>query len=108
VCLGHQAIVVAYGGTVDRAPEIRHGKTSAITHDGTGVFTGLSNPFTATRYHSLAASRVPDELEECAWSEEGVVQGVRHRRYPVVGVQFHPESILTVEGKALLANFLSG
>jgi anthranilate synthase component 2 len=108
VCLGHQAIVVAYGGTVDRAPEIRHGKTSAITHDGTGIFTGLSNPFTATRYHSLAASRVPDELEECAWSEEGVVQGVRHRRYPVVGVQFHPESILTVEGKALLANFLSG
>jgi anthranilate synthase component 2 len=106
VCLGHQAIVIAYGGTVDRAPEIRHGKTSEITHDGTGVFTGLSNPFTATRYHSLAASRVPDELEECAWSEEGVVQGVRHREYPVVGVQFHPESILTVEGKALLANFL--
>jgi anthranilate synthase component 2 len=108
VCLGHQAIVIAYGGTVDRAPEIRHGKTSEITHDGTGVFTGLSNPFTATRYHSLAASRVPDELEECAWSEEGVVQGVRHREYPVVGVQFHPESILTVEGKALLANFLGG
>jgi anthranilate synthase component 2 len=108
VCLGHQAIVIAYGGTVDRAPEIRHGKTSEITHDGTGVFTGLSNPFTATRYHSLAASRVPDELEECAWSEEGVVQGVRHRKYPVVGVQFHPESILTVEGKALLANFLGG
>ena len=108
VCLGHQAIVIAYGGTVDRAPEIRHGKTSEITHDGNGVFTGLSNPFTATRYHSLAASRVPDDLEECAWSEEGVVQGVRHREYPVAGVQFHPESILTVEGKALLANFLDG
>jgi anthranilate synthase component 2 len=108
VCLGHQAVVVAYGGAVDRAPEIRHGKTSEITHDGAGVFAGLSNPFTATRYHSLAASRMPDELEECAWSEEGVVQGVRHRVYPVVGVQFHPESILTVEGKALLANFLAG
>ncbi len=108
VCLGHQAIVVAYGGAVDRAPEIRHGKTSEITHDGLGVFAGLSNPFTATRYHSLATTLVPDELEECAWSEEGVVQGVRHREHPVAGVQFHPESILTVEGKALLANFLSG
>ena len=108
VCLGHQAVIVAYGGAVDRAPEIRHGKTSQITHDGEGVFAGLSNPFTATRYHSLAASRVPNTLEECAWSEEGVVQGVRHRQYPVVGVQFHPESILTVEGKALLANFLAG
>ena len=107
VCLGHQAIVVAYGGAVDRAPEIRHGKTSEIKHDGLGVFAGLSNPFTATRYHSLAASLVPEELEECAWSEEGVVQGVRHREHPVAGVQFHPESILTVEGKALLANFLS-
>jgi anthranilate synthase component 2 len=108
VCLGHQAVVVAYGGTVDPAPEIRHGKTSEIAHDGLGVFVGLSNPFTATRYHSLAASRLPDELEECAWSEEGVVQGVRHRQYPVAGVQFHPESILTIEGKALLANFLGG
>ncbi|MDH3261995.1 MAG: aminodeoxychorismate/anthranilate synthase component II [Acidimicrobiia bacterium] len=108
VCLGHQAVVIAYGGAVDPAPEIRHGKTSEITHDGAGVFAGLSNPFTATRYHSLAASRIPAELEECAWSEEGVVQGVRHREYPVVGVQFHPESILTVEGKALLANFLAG
>jgi anthranilate synthase component 2 len=108
VCLGHQAIVVAFGGVVDPAPEIRHGKTSEITHDGKGVFAGLSNPFTATRYHSLAATRVPDELEECAWSEEGVVQGIRHRDKPIVGVQFHPESILTLEGKALLANFLSG
>lgn len=108
VCLGHQAVVVAYGGAVDRAPEIRHGKTSEITHDEIGVFAGLSNPFTATRYHSLAASRVPAELEECAWSEDGVVQAVRHREYPVIGVQFHPESILTVEGKTLLANFLAG
>jgi len=108
VCLGHQAVVVAFGGSVDRAPEIRHGKTSEIAHDGRGVFASLSNPFTATRYHSLAASRVPEVLEECAWSEEGVVQGVRHRDYPITGVQFHPESILTVEGKALLANFLAG
>ena len=108
VCLGHQAVVVAFGGSVDRAPEIRHGKTSEITHDGQGVFEGLTNPFTATRYHSLAAAQVPDVLEECAWSEEGVVQGVRHRQYPIAGVQFHPESILTLEGKALLANFLAG
>ncbi len=106
VCLGHQAVVVAFGGTVSRAPEIRHGKTSEITHDGLGVFAGLSNPFTATRYHSLAAAVVPEVLLECAWSEEGVVQGVRHRELPVTGVQFHPESILTDEGKALLANFL--
>ena len=108
VCLGHQAVVVAFGGSVDRAPEIRHGKTSEITHDGRGLFVGLSNPFTATRYHSLAATEVPEVLEESAWSEDGVVQGVRHRRYPIAGVQFHPESILTVEGKALLANFLAG
>lgn len=107
VCLGHQAVVVAYGGEVGPAPEIRHGKTSEISHDGQGVFRGLTNPFTATRYHSLATSRTPDDLEECAWSEEGVVQGVRHRSHPVAGVQFHPESILTVQGKALLANFLS-
>ena len=107
VCLGHQAIVVAFGGTVGRAPEIRHGKTSEITHDGRGLFAGLSNPFTATRYHSLAATYVPECLEECAWSEEGVVQGVRHRELPITGVQFHPESVLTTEGKAILANFLA-
>lgn len=107
VCLGHQAIVVAFGGTVGRAPEIRHGKTSEITHDGRGLFAGLSNPFTATRYHSLAATFVPESLEECAWSEEGVVQAVRHRELPITGVQFHPESVLTKEGKALLANFLA-
>ena len=108
VCLGHQAVIAAFGGVVGRAPEIRHGKTSEIRHDGRGVFEGLTNPFTATRYHSLAAETVPEVLEECAWSEEGVVQGVRHKEYPISGVQFHPESILTAEGKALLRNFLAG
>ena len=108
VCLGHQAIVVAYGGEVGRAPEPRHGKTSEITHDGAGVFAGLPNPFTATRYHSLAARTLPDDLEVTARSEDGVVQGVRHRSLPVFGVQFHPESIMTEVGKRLLANFLAG
>jgi len=106
VCLGHQAIAVAYGGQVGLAPEPRHGKTSEVRHDGTGVFSGLDNPFTATRYHSLAAVVLPDELRPCAWSEDGVVQGIQHRVDPVVGVQFHPESIMTTEGKKLLANFL--
>ncbi|HUO46302.1 MAG TPA: aminodeoxychorismate/anthranilate synthase component II [Acidimicrobiia bacterium] len=106
VCLGHQAIAVAFGGKVDLAPEPRHGKTSSVRHDGRGVFAGLENPFVATRYHSLAAVSLPDDLEECAWSEDGVVQGIRHRTLPVVGVQFHPESIMTSEGKRLLANFL--
>lgn len=108
VCLGHQAIAVAYGGKVDLAPEPRHGKTSTVRHDGKGLFSGLENPFTATRYHSLAAVILPDELEPCAWSEDGVIQGIRHRTHPVVGVQFHPESIMTTEGKKLLANFLMG
>jgi len=108
VCLGHQAIAVAYGGKVDLAPEPRHGKTSTVRHDGMGVFEGLENPFTATRYHSLAAVRLPDELEPCAWSEDGVIQGIRHRTDPVAGVQFHPESVMTTEGKKLLANFLRG
>lgn len=107
VCLGHQAVVAAFGGSVDLAPEPRHGKTSLIRHDGKGVFSNLSDPFEATRYHSLAAVTLPDELTECAWSEDGVVQGVRHRELDVHGVQFHPESVMTVEGKALLANFLS-
>ena len=106
VCLGHQAMVVAFGGTVDLAPEPRHGKTSEITHDGRGAFAGLANPFTATRYHSLAAVEVPDDLEVSAHSEDGVVQGVRHRTHPIEAVQFHPESVMTTEGKALLANFL--
>lgn len=106
VCLGHQAVVAAFGGEIRLAPEPRHGKTSRIRHDGKGVFSGLSDGFEATRYHSLAAVRIPAELEECAWSEDDVLQGVRHRSLPVHGVQFHPESVMTTEGKALLANFL--
>jgi anthranilate synthase/aminodeoxychorismate synthase-like glutamine amidotransferase len=108
VCLGHQVIAAMYGGTVDRAPEPRHGKTSPITHDGRGVFANLSNPFEATRYHSLAVLDVPDQLQVTARSEDGVVQGLRHRDLPIEGVQFHPESVMTGEGKRLLANFLAG
>jgi len=108
VCLGHQAIGQAFGGTVARAKAQMHGKTSEIRHDGRGVFAGLSNPLTATRYHSLVIlpHTVPAELEVTAWAEDGEIMGVRHRRWPVEGVQFHPESILTVEGKRLLGNFL--
>jgi anthranilate synthase component 2 len=106
VCLGHQAIVAAFGGRVDLAPEPKHGKTSQIRHDGKGVFAGLQMPFTATRYHSLAAVQLPDGLEACAWSEDDVIQGIRHRLLPISGVQFHPESVLTTEGKKLLQNFL--
>ena len=107
VCLGHQAIAVAFGGVVDLAPEPRHGKVSPITHDGRGVFRELPNPFEATRYHSLAAVELPDELEATAHSEDGVVQGIRHKTLPITGVQFHPESIMTKSGMKLLANFLS-
>ena len=108
VCLGHQSIGQAYGATVARAQTQMHGKTSQIRHDAAGVFVGLSNPFTATRYHSLAVLKdtVTPDLEVTAWSEDGEIMGIRHRRHPVEGVQFHPESILTVEGKKLLANFL--
>jgi anthranilate synthase/aminodeoxychorismate synthase-like glutamine amidotransferase len=108
VCLGHQAIGQAFGATVTRARMQMHGKTSDIRHDGKGVFAGLSNPFTATRYHSLIvlADTVPGDLEISARTDDGQVMGLRHRRYPIEGVQFHPESILTVEGKRLLANFL--
>lgn len=108
VCLGHQVIVSAFGGEIGLAPTVMHGKTSEIRHDENGIFTGLSNPFVATRYHSLAADTVPHILEACAWSEDDVVQGVRHRELPIHGVQFHPESILTVEGMSILKNFLSG
>jgi len=108
VCLGHQAIGAALGGTIVRAPRIMHGKTSPIRHDGRGVFRELSNPFAATRYHSLVIDRgtLPAELEVSAWTDEGEIMGVRHRSLPVEGVQFHPESILTLEGKRLLQNFL--
>jgi len=111
VCLGHQAIGEAYGGTVGRARRQMHGKVSPIVHQDVGVFRGLGNPFVATRYHSLAILRgtVPDCLQVTAWSEDdGEIMGVRHREHPVQGVQFHPESILTVEGKRLLQNFLEG
>ena len=107
VCLGHQVIAAMFGGVVARAPEPRHGKTSPITHDSRGVFANLSNPFKATRYHSLAVLDVPEELQVTARSEDGVVQGLRHRTRPIEGVQFHPESVMTGEGKHLLANFLS-
>jgi anthranilate synthase component II len=108
VCLGHQAIGRAFGATVARARIQMHGKTSEVRHDGRGVFAGLSNPFVATRYHSLVvlADTVPPDLEVAARAEDGEVMGLRHRRHPIEGVQFHPESILTVEGKRLLANFL--
>lgn len=108
VCLGHQCIGQIYGGQVVRAPQIMHGKTSAIHHHGTGVFAGLPSPLEATRYHSLVVDRasVPDVLEITAETEDGVVMGLRHRELDVEGVQFHPESILTHSGKDLLANFL--
>jgi anthranilate synthase/aminodeoxychorismate synthase-like glutamine amidotransferase len=109
VCLGHQAIGAAFGGDVVLAPVLMHGKTSGIYHDGQTIFRSLARPFTATRYHSLMVSRdrLPDCLEISAHTEDGVIMGLRHRQYPLEGVQFHPESILTNEGKKLLANFLS-
>jgi anthranilate synthase/aminodeoxychorismate synthase-like glutamine amidotransferase len=108
VCLGHQAIGEAFGGRVVRAPRPIHGKTSWVHHDGRGLFAGLPGPFEATRYHSLVVEResVPDCLEVSAWTDDGLVMGLRHRSAPVDGVQFHPESILTSAGKALLANFV--
>jgi anthranilate synthase/aminodeoxychorismate synthase-like glutamine amidotransferase len=108
VCLGHQCIGQAFGGDIVSAPHLMHGKTSEIHHDGTGLFAGLPNPFVATRYHSLVVrpESVPAELEVTATSSDGVVMGLRHRELPVEGVQFHPESVLTASGPALLANFL--
>ena len=108
VCLGHQAIGQAFGATVARARRQMHGKTSAVEHDGRGVFRGVPSPFSATRYHSLAvlADTVPEDLEISARADDGEVMGLRHRRWPVEGVQFHPEAILTEHGKILLANFL--
>ena len=109
VCLGHQSIGQVFGGNVIRAPRLMHGKTSMIHHDGRGLFAGLSNPFVATRYHSLIVERetLPAVLEVSAWTEEGEIMGLRHRELAVDGVQFHPESILTLEGKRLLGNFLA-
>ncbi|GGO86135.1 aminodeoxychorismate/anthranilate synthase component II [Wenjunlia tyrosinilytica] len=111
VCLGLQSMAVAYGGVVGRAPELLHGKTSPVSHEGRGVFTGLPSPFTATRYHSLAVDpqTVPPRFEVTAWTGSGenyVVQGMRHRDLPVEGVQFHPESVLTEWGHRMLANWL--
>ena len=108
VCLGHQAIVEAFGGEVGYARELLHGKASPVRHDGTGLFTGLPEPFDAGRYHSLAATRLPEELEPTAYADDGEVMAVRHRELPIVGVQFHPESVLTPDGPALGRNFIEG
>ncbi len=108
VCLGHQSIGEAFGGQVVRAPVLMHGKTSPIAHDGRRLFADLPNPFDATRYHSLIVQRegLPEELEVTAQSPDGLIMGMQHRTHPIYGVQFHPESILTVAGPALLRNFL--
>ena len=108
VCLGHQALAEAYGGTVTHAPELMHGKTSAVIHQGANVFAGLPSPFTATRYHSLAAvnGSIPPELEITATTESGVIMGLAHRTAPLYGVQFHPESVLTEGGYQMLGNWL--
>ena len=108
VCLGHQCIGQAFGGRVDRAGEIMPGKTSVIHHDGRGVLQGLPDPMEAIRYHSLVVYRdgLPDTLEVTAWTDSGLIMGVRHREFPIEGVQFHPESIMTPQGKDILRNFL--
>ena len=109
VCLGHQCIGHVYGGKVSRAPRLMHGKTSSIYHKGKGLFDGIPSPFRATRYHSLIVEDpLPDCLEVTAFTRDGEVMGLRHKAYPVVGVQFHPESILTEHGKRSLQNFLDG
>ncbi|MBX7148093.1 aminodeoxychorismate/anthranilate synthase component II [bacterium] len=110
VCLGHQSIGEALGGDVIRAPQIMHGKTSEIFHDGKTIFKDLPNPFTATRYHSLIIKKetLPADLEVSAWTEDGIIMGVRHKTLPIEGVQFHPESILTTAGKDILRNFING
>jgi len=107
VCLGHQAIVEAFGGEVGHALNLLHGKSSMVRHDGRGLFAGLPDEFEAGRYHSLAARRLPDELEPCAHADDGEVMGVRHRELPVHGVQFHPESVLTPLGPQIAATFLA-
>ena len=109
VCLGHQAIGQAFGGDVIRAKTLMHGKTSPILHEGQSVFAGLPSPFTATRYHSLAVRRetLPDDLEVTAWTADGEIMGLQHRTRPIHGVQFHPESILTPDGRGILERFLA-
>ena len=108
VCLGHQAIGAAFGGEVVRAPKLMHGKTSEVEHDGKTIFTGIDSPMTCTRYHSLIVSdqNLPGDLEVSARTADGTIMGLRHRQYPVEGVQFHPESVLTDDGKRLIKNFL--
>ena len=107
VCLGHQAIAYVFGGTIDRAPRLMHGKTSAIHHTGQGIFANFPSPFTATRYHSLIVKEpVPDGFDVTAFTAEGEIMAIQHREHPLYGVQFHPESILTPHGKRLLENFL--
>ena len=109
VCLGHQCIAQAFGANIDRAGEIKHGKSSLVYHNSEGVLAGLPNPFSAIRYHSLTVVRqgLPDCFEVSAHTENGIIMGLRHKEYPIEGVQFHPESIMTKEGKDLLANFLA-
>jgi anthranilate synthase component 2 len=106
VCLGHQAIVEAFGGAIAQAKALVHGKASRVRHDGRGIFAGLPPEIDAGRYHSLAAARVPDKLEATAWTDDGEVMGVRHRTLPIEGVQFHPESVLTPDGRRMLGNLL--
>jgi anthranilate synthase/aminodeoxychorismate synthase-like glutamine amidotransferase len=110
VCLGHQCIGYSYGGTVHRAPEIRHGKSSPIYHEGAALFSGVPSPFSAIRYHSLIvdADDLPQCLEVTAWTSDGLIMGIRHREHPVQGIQFHPESSMTEYGRELLRNFLKG
>jgi len=109
VCLGHQALGAAFGAVVERAPELRHGKTSAVHHGGVGVLAGLPDPFTATRYHSLTVrpDSLPDELEPTGWTADGVLMAMRHRSLPLEGVQFHPESVLTEDGHRMLASWMA-
>ena len=109
VCLGHQCVAHVYGGHVTRAPRLMHGKTSNVYHNGQGVYSGVPSPFKATRYHSLIVEEpLPDVLEVAAFTRDGEIMGLRHKEYPLTGVQFHPESILTKHGKRILANFLKG
>jgi anthranilate synthase/aminodeoxychorismate synthase-like glutamine amidotransferase len=108
VCLGHQGIAHCYGGNVARAAELMHGKTSMIEHDGEGVFAGLDGPLSVGRYHSLVVRDAPECLKVTARTADGIIMGIRHRKHPIEGVQFHPESILTPQGKSILANFIAG